>query len=1273
MADRIKGITVEINGDATGLSNALKGINSSISQTRTALNDVNRLLKLDPKNTELLEQKQKILASVIEETKKKLDTLKEAEKDAQKQFAEGKISEEQYNALKREIIDTEQKLKSLEQQTQKTGKSMGDFLKDAGEGWQKTGEKVTKAGENFTKAFTVPIVGIGKASADAWKEIDAGLDTIIVKTGASGDALEEMQGIMKDLAVSIPTDFKTAGDAVGEVNTRFGSMGEELKDLSDYFIRFAELNETDVSQSVDSVQASMEAFNLDAKDAKNVLDTLNKAGQDTGMSVLELSKEITKNSQKMKDLGFSYSDAAFFLANLSKNGMDTSTVMSGLSKAQANAAKNGKTLQDSLKDLQKKLKDAGTKAEATQEIMELFGAKAGTQLADALQTGRLSFDEFGESLDAFAGNVASTFEAVQDPPDRLKVAMNALKVSGAELVDSVLMSMAPMLEDLIGLIKTLTEKFSGLSDGQKQAIVFTAGIVAALGPLIIILGSLISSIGSIISFTGSALSVGSKLIGVLTGTGEAAGAAGGALAFLAGPGGPVLLAVAAVGALAAAFAKTSAETKEYEQALAELDGAEQSHVRSAEELKKSYEDLDAPRKAAIDDADFEARRQRDLWNELQQITDENGKIKEGYEERAAVITGQLSEALGTEISITDGVIRKYGELQQSIDDVIRKKEAEALLEANRDAYTEALKRQTGAYTTYRDLQKDVAQTQNELAAASASLENEQILAARAQELNNEGQRQYAVVAAEASERAREQQAIIEGLRTQLEQQQAALGAAGEAMTGYAATIQNQEALMAATVTGDEAQIQAAIDATKNSLITAETGNRETLQRQLENYRTHYENVKAAVEEGAPGVTQAQVDEAARMIERAQAELDKLPEAFSGATEKAAEAVVQSGEGMQQAGEAAGQNYTAGEVSGIEAGTENVVNAARTASERAVEASAAGLGVNSPSIIAHEQGVNWDEGLAGGIAEGAEQIFTAVDAVAEGVAGRMSSALEASTAQVTSYQASTSASWSGWSQSLLATLTTTFTQMTATTTSGMTKARQTIETNLQQIRTKWEEQWKAIQEKHRQATDAIRQTTQTSMTEIRTTIETEMTAAADLHKSKMDEMQKTTEESMTAMLESVKTKAAEFKPALESGIEPGVQYLKDLIPMARTWGTDFMNNYIAAMREKLDDLKEVCSEAADIVSDYLECSRPDKGAMHTYPIWGKDFMEGYAESLTGNSWRVMDAVAGLTEKMQQTMAGNNEAGRPLILTTKSQTILDGKVLAETVNEELGVVL
>jgi phage-related minor tail protein len=108
MANRIKGLTVEIDGSTTGLDKALKNVNSTIRNTQTQLKDVQRLLKLDPSNTELLSQKQRLLKDAIGETKEKLETLKTAQEQAKKQLEEGTLGQDKYDALQREIEETEQ-------------------------------------------------------------------------------------------------------------------------------------------------------------------------------------------------------------------------------------------------------------------------------------------------------------------------------------------------------------------------------------------------------------------------------------------------------------------------------------------------------------------------------------------------------------------------------------------------------------------------------------------------------------------------------------------------------------------------------------------------------------------------------------------------------------------------------------------------------------------------------------------------------------------------------------------------------------------------------------------------------------------------------------------------------------------------------------------------------------------------------------------------------------------------------------------------------------
>ena len=149
MAGSIKGITVEIGGDTTGLSKALGGINKEISSTQKQLKEVERLLKLDPKNTELLAQKQRLLSEAITETSTKLDALKQAEAKAQEQFKKGELSRQEYDKLRREIIQTENKLRSLSSQSSTVEKELSDIASEA----ENTGSSLSIFGEKAKNAF----------------------------------------------------------------------------------------------------------------------------------------------------------------------------------------------------------------------------------------------------------------------------------------------------------------------------------------------------------------------------------------------------------------------------------------------------------------------------------------------------------------------------------------------------------------------------------------------------------------------------------------------------------------------------------------------------------------------------------------------------------------------------------------------------------------------------------------------------------------------------------------------------------------------------------------------------------------------------------------------------------------------------------------------------------------------------------------------------------------------------------------------------------------
>ena len=516
---QIKGITIEIDGKTTGLTKALKSANAEIKSTQSNLKAMEKALKLDPKNVDLLKAKQNALNEVIKETKEKLDMEKQAAESAKKELELGNITQGEYDALQAEIVTTTKNLEDLEKQARQSASVLGSQMQAAGAQIQEVGTKVQDVGSSInsfgssmTKNVTAPIVAAGTASIAAFNEVDAGMDIIVKKTGATGKTLEGFEDVAKKIAQDIPTSFETAGAAVGEVNTRFGVTGSTLEDLSTRFIKFAELNDTDVSGSIDNVQKVMAAYNVDISHTGGLLDTLNATGQATGISVDTLASLMVTNSAAMQQMGLNAASSANFLGKVEMSGADTSQVMSGLSKALKNATADGKPLDEALAEIQSSMVDAKTETEGLQAAYDLFGTKAGAAVYQACKSGSLSFQELSASMTDNIGNVNTTYDAMLDDTDKLKTTMNTVKVAASEVGATLASMLAPILENISEKIRGLGEKWNSLSDSQQQHIIAIAGVVAVIGPLIALIGTLINSVGKVIFYGGQIVS----LVGSIT-------------------------------------------------------------------------------------------------------------------------------------------------------------------------------------------------------------------------------------------------------------------------------------------------------------------------------------------------------------------------------------------------------------------------------------------------------------------------------------------------------------------------------------------------------------------------------------------------------------------------------------------------------------------------------------------------------------------------------------------------------------------------------------
>lgn len=465
--------------------------------------------KKNAKKTELLNKQ-------IDLQKQRLQELEKGLEASKKKYGENSNETLQWQQA---VNNAQAELADLQAELQKTSGpsglgALGQALQETGGKLEEIGGKVTQVGEGLTKSVTAPIVGVGAAALKAFSEVDKGADAIVRKTGATGEQLEAMQTSMENLATSMPTTFEEAGNAIGEVNTRFGVTGEQLETLSGQFLKFAQLNGTDVSGSIDKVQTVMSAFNLDVEDAGAVLDTLNKVSQDTGINVDTLASGLVTNGAALRGLNLDAAQSATLLGQLEKSGIDTSAVMTGLAKVQANAFKEGIDMSTALE----------TAVSSSGDAIDIFGAKAGPRLYEAFQSGILTMDMFtgsAVSLEDNLGNVSDTFDATLSPMDQWKLTLNEIMLAGAELGNAVGPVLVPIIQGLAEGAKRAAEWFGNLDEDQQKTIVTIGGLVAAIGPAITIVGKMITTVGTI-----------TKAVGVIT---PMLGGLGTAFSALTGP------------------------------------------------------------------------------------------------------------------------------------------------------------------------------------------------------------------------------------------------------------------------------------------------------------------------------------------------------------------------------------------------------------------------------------------------------------------------------------------------------------------------------------------------------------------------------------------------------------------------------------------------------------------------------------------------------------------------------------------------------------------
>lgn len=486
--------------DADGLSAKLQQLDKVLDAQKKILSAYKEELQ---RNKDAYEQNGKradeLRAKLQELADKGVDKSSDEYQKYRKELTEAE-KEQAKNAkavedLELKVLDQTAAVKDTEKQMRHYGETLEDLGKDEkkaadnaedlGDATKDSAEAAKKSKSGF-EAMEVALGGLiekgiekaigalkdlAKGIYDAWQQFDEGADNITKLTGATGEAAKELQQAYSNVAKTIVGDFSDIGNAIGEVNTRFGATGKELEELTTQFLQFAEINGTDVIGAIDGAQAAMAAWGISTEQTVEYLDMITKASQDTGTSIDSINGALLSNATAFQEMGLGIEDAAFMLANFEKNGVDSAAAMTGLKKALQNAVKEGKPLGEAFAEIEGSIKGAKDQTEAMRIASELFGNKAGPALAAAIRDGRLSFEEMGATMEDFQGTVAQTYEATLDGPDKIQLALQNLRVQVAELFGEFLDEHGPELEAMIetfvtkvlpGLMKVLELVFGAI-------------------------------------------------------------------------------------------------------------------------------------------------------------------------------------------------------------------------------------------------------------------------------------------------------------------------------------------------------------------------------------------------------------------------------------------------------------------------------------------------------------------------------------------------------------------------------------------------------------------------------------------------------------------------------------------------------------------------------------------------------------------------------------------------------------------------------------------
>lgn len=561
MANRIKGITIEIDGNATPLQKALSGVNKDLKTTQNNLKDVQKLLKLDGGNVDLIKQKQKYLSDAIKDTEERLKKEKEALAQL-KNADQTPAVQAQMEALQRQISEDEQSLKQLKSEFNSFGsvakqqiiavgnslKEVGSKIKDFGGKIKDVGSSIKGFGQSLTTRLTVPLAAIGAKGVASFAEVDKTMQLTRKTMGTTAEEAEILDKAMKDAAANSTFGMSDAANA----SLNFARAGLTATEAADALAPAMNLAAGE-GGNLDTVSAGLVAtingFGDEFNKTTKYADVFANACNNSALDVNSLSESMSIAAPIFSAAGYEVEDAALYMGILADAGIDANKGATALKTGLArlvSPAKEGReamkrlgisvtnadgTMKDSI-TIQRELHDAFGRLSESEQIAAasaIFGKNQMAPWLALINTAPSDVDELSHAL----GVQGTTSEMAAAMMSGFGGSIEKLKSSIDVAVTSLGEALAPAISFVADKIQALVDWFNSLDAEQQQMIATIGLVIAAIGPVIMAVGGVIGAIGSVVTGVGSVISIGGTLI---SGIGAVVGVLGG----------PLTIAIAAV-------------------------------------------------------------------------------------------------------------------------------------------------------------------------------------------------------------------------------------------------------------------------------------------------------------------------------------------------------------------------------------------------------------------------------------------------------------------------------------------------------------------------------------------------------------------------------------------------------------------------------------------------------------------------------------------------------------------------------------------------------